>query len=51
MAALMFHGPLWKAAEQEPTRATRLRKAQRLWITLCEQDCSLYARNRVQGSS
>lgn len=59
-------GPLWKAAEQElqgtydrvmaslkayePALATELRDAQRLWIKLREQDCSLYARNRVQGS-
>ena len=66
MAASMCQGPLWKAAEQElqgtydrvmaslrayePTLATQLREAQRSWITLREQDCSLYARNRVQGS-
>lgn len=66
MAAFMCQGPVWKAAEQElqgtydrvmaslkqydPTLAAELRDAQRLWIKLREQDCSLYARNRVQGS-
>ncbi|KES00439.1 lysozyme inhibitor LprI family protein [Ectopseudomonas mendocina] len=66
MAAFMCQGPVWKAAEQElqgtydrlmaslkqydPTFATELRDAQRLWVKLREQDCSLYARNRVQGS-
>lgn len=66
MAAFMCQGPVWKAAEQElqgtydrvmaslkeyePALATELRDAQRLWIRLREQDCSLYARNRVQGS-
>ncbi|WP_275547282.1 MULTISPECIES: lysozyme inhibitor LprI family protein [unclassified Pseudomonas] len=66
MAAFMCQGPVWKAAEQElqgtydrvmaslkqyePALATELRDAQRLWIKLREQDCSLYARNRVQGS-
>jgi uncharacterized protein YecT (DUF1311 family) len=66
MAAFMCQGPVWKAAEQElqgtynrvmaslkeyePALATELRDTQRLWIKLREQDCSLYARNRVQGS-
>lgn len=66
MAAFMCQGPVWKAAEQElqgtydrvmaslkqydPALANELRDAQRLWIKLREQDCSLYARNRVQGS-
>lgn len=66
MAAFMCQGPVWAAAEQElqgtydrvmaslkayePALATELRDAQRLWIKLREQDCSLYARNRVQGS-
>ncbi|WP_417703453.1 lysozyme inhibitor LprI family protein [Pseudomonas sp.] len=66
MAAFMCQGPVWKAAEQElqrtydrlmaslkqddPALAEDLRNAQRLWIKLREQDCSLYARSRVQGS-
>jgi len=66
MAAFMCQGPAWKAAEQElqgtydrviamlkvddPALAEDLRNAQRLWIKLREQDCSLYARSRVQGS-
>ncbi len=66
MAAFMCQGPAWKAAEQrlqdtyervmaslkqyDPALANELRDAQRLWIKLREQDCSLYARSRVQGS-
>lgn len=66
MAAFMCQGPMWEAAEQElqstydrvmaslkdyePALASDLRDAQRQWIKLREQDCNLYARNRVQGS-
>lgn len=66
MAAFMCQGPVWKAAELQlqvtyervmtslrrdgSVLADDLRDAQRLWIRQRELDCSLYARNRVEGS-
>jgi uncharacterized protein YecT (DUF1311 family) len=67
MATSACQGPKWKAAEQElqasydlqvahvkeqsPHLLPDLVQAQRTWIRFREQYCSVYARDRVEGSS